>query len=92
MDPCGEYPVYGGNGINGYHSAYMFEERKIVLGRVGVYCGSVHYTFPNSWVTDSYSAGVASGVASRPDQSTLRVANMTVASIAKAAIEPISRA
>ena len=45
--------VYGGNGINGYHSAYMFEERKIVLGRVGVYCGAVHYTLPYSWVTDN---------------------------------------
>jgi type I restriction enzyme S subunit len=53
MDPDGRYPVYGGNGINGYHSAYMFEERKIVLGRVGVYCGAVHYTLPNSWVTDN---------------------------------------
>jgi type I restriction enzyme, S subunit len=53
MDVKGKYPVYGGNGINGYHSAYMFKERKIVLGRVGAYCGAVHYTLPYSWITDN---------------------------------------
>lgn len=53
MHADGKYPVYGGNGINGYHSNYMFEERKIVLGRVGAYCGVVHHTLPNSWITDN---------------------------------------
>jgi len=53
MDSSGIYPVYGGNGINGYHSTFMFEESKIVIGRVGVYCGSIHYTQPNSWITDN---------------------------------------
>ena len=53
MDPTGKYPVYGGNGISGYHSEYMFEEPKIVIGRVGVYCGAVHFTEPKSWITDN---------------------------------------
>ena len=53
MDSSGKFPVYGGNGINGYHSKFMFEDRKIVIGRVGVYCGAVHYTEPCSWVTDN---------------------------------------
>ncbi|MFC1816534.1 restriction endonuclease subunit S [Thermodesulfobacteriota bacterium] len=53
MDTKGQYPVYGGNGINGFHSKYMFKESVIVLGRVGIYCGVVHYTEPNSWVTDN---------------------------------------
>jgi type I restriction enzyme S subunit len=53
MDSHGTCPVYGGNGINGFHSAHMFEARQIVIGRVGVYCGAVHYTQPNSWVTDN---------------------------------------
>ena len=53
MDPVGKYPVYGGNGISGYHSEFMFEEPVIVLGRVGVYCGAVHYSKPRSWVTDN---------------------------------------
>lgn len=49
----GQYPVYGGNGINGYHDQYMFEDRKIILGRVGAYCGVVHYSEPKAWVTDN---------------------------------------
>lgn len=53
MDAAGKYPVYGGNGVNGYHSEFMFEEPMIVLGRVGVYCGAVHYSKPKSWVTDN---------------------------------------
>ena len=38
----GRFPVYGGNGINGYHDKYIFREPKIVIGRVGAYCGCVH--------------------------------------------------
>ena len=49
----GNYPVFGGNGINGYHDEFMFDERKIVIGRVGVYCGCVHVTPAKSWVTDN---------------------------------------
>ena len=53
MAQDGTYPVYGGNGINGYHDSYMFDDRKIVLGRVGVYCGVVHFSEPRSWITDN---------------------------------------
>lgn len=53
MDKKGSYPVYGGNGINGYHSEFMFDQPVIVLGRVGIYCGAVHYSAPNCWVTDN---------------------------------------
>lgn len=53
MAPGGLFPVYGGNGINGYHDKCMFEEPKIILGRVGVYCGAIHLTKPKSWVTDN---------------------------------------
>lgn len=49
----GTFPVYGGNGINGYHDKFLFEKRMITLGRVGAYCGAVHYTEPFSWITDN---------------------------------------
>ena len=49
----GDYPVYGGNGINGYHSSYFLEEPKLIIGRVGVKCGVPHITKPKSWVTDN---------------------------------------
>jgi type I restriction enzyme S subunit len=53
MAPNGSFAVYGGNGINGYHDEFMFEHPKLVIGRVGVYCGAVHLTKPKSWVTDN---------------------------------------
>ncbi|MFS4490187.1 restriction endonuclease subunit S [Dietzia kunjamensis] len=49
----GAYPVYGGNGINGFHSKYIFDESMIVIGRVGAQCGAVHLTRPRAWVTDN---------------------------------------
>ena len=49
----GQYPVYGGNGINGYHDEFLFEDSKICIGRVGVKCGCIHKTKPNSWITDN---------------------------------------
>ncbi len=51
MQP-GPHLVYGANGVTGTHSEYMFEESKIVIGRVGS-CGSVHVSEPRSWITDN---------------------------------------
>jgi type I restriction enzyme S subunit len=53
MEAGGQFPVYGGNGISGYHGEYMFEQPVIVIGRVGVYCGAVQLSKPKSWVTDN---------------------------------------
>lgn len=49
----GPHLVYGGNGVSGTHDQYMFEKRQIVIGRVGVYCGCVHISEPQSWITDN---------------------------------------
>ena len=49
----GQYPVYGGNGITGYHSKYNVEEPTLVIGRVGFYCGSTHITEKYAWITDN---------------------------------------
>lgn len=53
MRTSGPFPVYGGNGVNGHHSEYLFESPTVVIGRVGAYCGAVHLTEPKSWVTDN---------------------------------------
>lgn len=53
MVETGTFPVYGGNGVSGFHDCYMFQDRKIVIGRVGAYCGAVHYSEPNAWITDN---------------------------------------
>lgn len=49
----GEYPVYGGNGINGTYFDYNVETNTIIIGRVGYYCGSVYKTTSKAWVTDN---------------------------------------
>lgn len=49
----GEYPVFGANGIIGYSNEYNAEEGTIVIGRVGSYCGSVHYSSKKCWITDN---------------------------------------
>lgn len=49
----GNYPVYGGNGINGYHNSYLFDSSMITIGRVGAKCGCIHYTQPKAWITDN---------------------------------------
>jgi type I restriction enzyme S subunit len=49
----GNYPVFGGNGINSYHNQFLFEDPKIVIGRVGAKCGCVYITQPKSWITDN---------------------------------------
>ena len=49
----GIYNVYGGNGLTGTHSAYCFSGKRIVIGRVGEYCGNVHLIEGNYWITDN---------------------------------------
>ena len=46
-------PVYGGNGILGYTSKKFSEERLLVIGRVGAYCGCVHIAEAPNWITDN---------------------------------------
>lgn len=78
MDDDGGYPVYGGNGINGYHSEYMFDEPQIAIGRVGAYCGAVHITKPMAWVTDNalYVAERHSNLSINYLAEALRMANL----------------
>ena len=49
----GDVPVYGGNGITGYHNKSFVPKGTVVIGRVGYYCGSVHITTSDAWVTDN---------------------------------------
>tara|TARA_B100000989_G_C19520212_1_gene463786 strand:- start:230 stop:2635 length:2406 start_codon:yes stop_codon:yes gene_type:complete len=49
----GEFEVFGGNGIAGNHDNYFIEDKTIVIGRVGAYCGSIHLTSEKCWITDN---------------------------------------
>ncbi len=49
----GEIPVFGGNGITGYHNESNIATPTIVIGRVGYYCGSIYLTPERAWITDN---------------------------------------
>ena len=47
------YPVYGSNGIIGFSDETNAPPKTTVIGRVGSYCGSLHYSDKICWVTDN---------------------------------------
>ena len=49
----GLYPVYGGNGIAGYHNTYNISGHNIIIGRVGALCGNVRLIDADIFVTDN---------------------------------------
>ena len=49
----GKYPVYGGNGINGYNNDDNVPSNILIIGRVGEKCGNVNITLKNSWISDN---------------------------------------
>ncbi|MBD7996459.1 restriction endonuclease subunit S [Arthrobacter sp. Sa2CUA1] len=53
MHPDGSVPVYGGNGVTGYHDQACYPAGTIAIGRVGYYCGAVHMSKEECWVTDN---------------------------------------
>ncbi|MBI3869300.1 MAG: restriction endonuclease subunit S [Verrucomicrobia bacterium] len=63
----GNYPVYGGNGVTGYHNAFVAEIPTLIIGRVGALCGNVYLTDGPAWITDNaiYAIQTPSCVAMR---------------------------
>ncbi len=53
MANTGKIPVFGGNGINGYHDTFNVNKPTIVIGRVGAHCGAIHLTPSQAWITDN---------------------------------------
>ena len=47
------HPVYGSNGVIGFSNRTNAGPNTIVIGRVGTYCGSLHYSDRICWVTDN---------------------------------------
>jgi len=48
-----QYPVFGGNGMTGWSDRFFLPEPTVVVGRVGEYCGAIHATPQEAWVTDN---------------------------------------
>ena len=53
----GNIPVYGGNGILGYTNEFNFDNKSIIIGRVGAYCGSIYKSDNKCWISDNAIAG-----------------------------------
>ncbi len=53
MNSEGNIKVYGGNGISGSHDDFNLDGKNILIGRVGAYCGNVHYVNEKIWLTDN---------------------------------------
>lgn len=49
----GIYEVYGGNGNMGYYNKFNVDGERIIIGRVGAYCGNVRYTNEKKWISDN---------------------------------------
>jgi type I restriction enzyme S subunit len=56
--PTGMFPVFGANGIMGYASRATHDGFVIAFGRVGAYCGSVHWTYAGAWINNNASSVV----------------------------------
>ncbi|MFV0298843.1 MAG: restriction endonuclease subunit S, partial [Hyphomicrobiaceae bacterium] len=49
----GSFPVYGSNGLIGWSEQFNAPAGTTIIGRVGSYCGSTHYSRVPCWVTDN---------------------------------------
>ena len=54
----GAFPVFGANGIMGYADRATHDGFVIAFGRVGAYCGSVHWTYGGAWINNNASSVV----------------------------------
>ncbi|HLC42465.1 MAG TPA: restriction endonuclease subunit S, partial [Methylomirabilota bacterium] len=56
--PQGTHTVFGANGIMGYTEQSTHDGFVIAFGRVGAYCGSIHWTYRGAWINNNASAVV----------------------------------
>ena len=52
IEPTGQYPVYGGNGLRGYTSGYTHDGAYALIGRQGALCGNVHLGQGCFWASE----------------------------------------
>jgi len=52
ISDTGRYPVYGGNNVRGFTSAYTHEGEFVLIGRQGALCGNVNYARGQFWASE----------------------------------------
>lgn len=55
-DSAGEFPIFGANGPMGRSQASTHGGFVVAFGRVGAYCGSIHWTSTGAWINNNASA------------------------------------
>lgn len=50
---AGKCPVYGGNGIVGYYEESNRRGDSIIIGKVGMHCGNIHFSSKPYWLTSN---------------------------------------
>lgn len=56
--PLGKFKVFGANGVMGYAAESTHAGFVIAFGRVGAYCGSIHWSLDSAWINNNASAVV----------------------------------
>jgi len=52
IEENGVFPVYGGNGLRGFTSAYTHEGEFVLIGRQGALCGNINYASGRFWASE----------------------------------------
>jgi len=52
IEPSGEFPVYGGNGVRGYAADFTHDGEFALIGRQGALCGNVHIARGRFWASE----------------------------------------
>ena len=52
IEPEGDYPVYGGNGIRGFTTEYTHEGHYALIGRQGALCGNINFAEGKFWASE----------------------------------------
>ncbi len=85
IEPAGDYPVYGGNGVRGYTSNFTHDGVFVLIGRQGALCGNVHIARGRFWASEhAVVASLSSGHILEWFAAILMVMNLNQYSIAAA--------
>jgi type I restriction enzyme S subunit len=52
IQEAGAYPVFGGNGLRGYTSAFTHDGHFVLVGRQGALCGNINYGSGKFWASE----------------------------------------
>ena len=85
IEPVGQYPVYGGNGVRGFAKQYTHAGQHVLIGRQGALCGNIHIACGKFWASEhAVVATLHVGYVLNWFSAVLRVMNLNQYSVAAA--------